>query len=252
MNILDLNQFHHRTKERIRSLGEVFTSEKYVEEMLDLLSRGRRNFWSCEDNVFFEPCSGHGNFVLGIYNRRLNALYNASLPNYTTQTVFYAVANSLNTIWALDICPENISICRSRIFLATMNFVLSKTKYQTLNKLIQENQDFFAHVICAIKWHIEVNETLSALSNLKEAENEARKTIMGKKWIKKNGQNSLNFNLTWCEFFYECEDKDLIPVEYEKAIKVLRDITLSKNIPTEYDFLKLAMNQQNLDSRRIS
>ena len=65
-NLLDIK--FHRSRDRIRSLGEVFTPEKYVFQMLDMLDR---YVWSDIDTVFFEPTCGHGNFVVAIAQRRL-------------------------------------------------------------------------------------------------------------------------------------------------------------------------------------
>jgi len=74
-NIISIGNLFHRSRERIRDLGEVFTPDKYVEDMLDLLGQECKNFWANENRVFFEPCCGHGNIVLAIYRRRLQAIY---------------------------------------------------------------------------------------------------------------------------------------------------------------------------------
>ena len=65
-----LNLAHHRNKKRIRELGEVFTPQKYVHQMLDLLDK---SVFADNNTVFFEPTCGHGNFVVAIVERRLDA-----------------------------------------------------------------------------------------------------------------------------------------------------------------------------------
>ena len=97
-NILKLESLFQRTKERVKGLGEVFTPDKYVESMLDLLSADNENFWSSEDNVFFEPSCGHGNIVTAIYKRRLLEIYKVNFQKYSKNTAYYAVSNALNTI----------------------------------------------------------------------------------------------------------------------------------------------------------
>ena len=93
-NIVDLEKLFHRSKDRIRDLGEVFTPDSYVEEMLDLLAKDKRGMWSDEEISFFEPCSGHGNIVLPIYKRRLEGIYKKAtsqdLSNFklSTQNTF--------------------------------------------------------------------------------------------------------------------------------------------------------------------
>ena len=71
---IDLGKLFHRSRARIRDFGEVFTPDKYVEDMLDLLGKDCKNIWRNERYVFFEPCCGYGNIVLAIYRRRLEAL----------------------------------------------------------------------------------------------------------------------------------------------------------------------------------
>lgn len=199
--IVNLESLLHRSKERIRGLGEVFTPDKYVEDMLDLLSKGKKGFWCSEDNIFFEPCCGHGNIVLAIYKRRLNALYKTNFKNYSKEAVFYAVANSLNTLWAIDIDKKNIESCRERVVIETINFLKEKLSYATYLELLEDNQDFFAHVLSSIKWHIHENETISSLKG--EDSVEIPLTDCAQYWVKNNEVHDLEFDRTWCDFYQE-------------------------------------------------
>ena len=47
-----LNLIHHRSKNRIRDFGEVFTPEKYVNQMLDMLDK---SVWTDANTIFYEP-----------------------------------------------------------------------------------------------------------------------------------------------------------------------------------------------------
>jgi len=67
-----MNILHHRSKRRIRNLGEVFTPRKCIEGMFDLLEE---SVWSDENIIFFEPTCGHGNFVVAVAERRFNAFF---------------------------------------------------------------------------------------------------------------------------------------------------------------------------------
>lgn len=64
---------HHRSRHRIKVLGEVFTPEAYILDMLKLLDS---QVWGDENTSFFEPCCGNGNIVEAIINKRLSTLYN--------------------------------------------------------------------------------------------------------------------------------------------------------------------------------
>jgi len=165
MEIVNLEKLYHRSKKRIDELGEVFTPEKYVEDMLNMFGAAKSKFWADESNMFFEPCCGHGNIVLAIYRRRAEALYKANLAVYTKEAAFYAIANSLNSIWAIDIDTKNVESCRARVLLYTIEFLKEKLNIDDTKELISKNDDFFAHILSAIRWHIYENESLSSISN---------------------------------------------------------------------------------------
>lgn len=226
-----LGEIHHRSKKRIQDLGEVFTPESYVEEMLDLLAKDKKNFWSDEDIVFFEPCCGHGNIVLPIFRRRLNAIYKKAISQgfgKTKEASLYAVANAINNLWAIDIDSKNIENTRSRVLNETVEFLKEKLGVNSNQVLLSKNKEFFSHVISAIRWHIDENETLSALSSNQSAKTKAGLTKSGTKWFAKNGHNELDFDLTWVNFFESCEESKAIPIEYERSVKFINGAAIGK------------------------
>jgi hypothetical protein len=245
ISFLNLGELHHRTKDRVRDLGEVFTPEKYVEDMLDLLSKGKRGFWADEQISFFEPCCGHGNIVIPIYKRRLDGIYKKALSEYGKDAPYYAVANAINTLWAIDIDCENVEHCRTRVFAVTLNFLRDKIGPQSDSLLFSRKKDFLAHILSAVKWQIDENETLSALSNESEAKLNSRKTKFGAKWVEMHGHHPINFQETWAEFYLECEEKDTVPVEYKRAIRFIDGI-LSGNSRgyDDFSFAKILISPQ--------
>ena len=56
-----------KTKERVRQHGEVFTAEREVNAMLDLVKHEASNIVS----TFLEPACGDGNFLAEILSRKL-------------------------------------------------------------------------------------------------------------------------------------------------------------------------------------
>ncbi|MEZ4873451.1 MAG: hypothetical protein R2827_14675 [Bdellovibrionales bacterium] len=244
MNIISLDNLHHRSKKRVKDFGEVFTPEKYVENMLDLLAKNKRGFWADENISFFEPCCGHGNIVVSIYKRRLEAIYKKSLGNLNKEAPYYSVANSLNTLWAIDLDSHNVEICRTRVLAATLAFLRDKVGERSLDILLSTKKDFFAHIISAIQWHIDENETLSALSNEKSAKLNAQKTRCGSKWFLQNGHHELDFNLTWVDFYEQCEDDGLVPLDFERAVRLIDNISSGKNKGfEELSFAKIVVNE---------
>lgn len=239
----ELEKLFHRSRDRIKDLGEVFTPEAYVEYMLELLTQDEQGLWSDEQISFFEPCSGHGNIVLSIYRRRLEGLYKKAVAQILlckiTEAPFYAVANSLNTLWAIDIDSKNVENCRSRVLSATFEFLKAKSNIKNDLSLLSKKRDFFAHVLSAIKWHITENETLSALSTPLDAKASAHLTKAGAKWFSQNGHQPINFDLPWATFYTSSKVSKTTPVEYERSRRFI-DAIISRKIHgfEDYDFAK--------------
>nr|BFD61106.1 hypothetical protein CKG001_32130 [Bdellovibrio sp. CKG001] len=241
-NLFFLENLSHRSRDRIKDLGEVFTPETYVEDMLNLLAKDKRGLWSDEETVFFEPCAGHGNIVIPIYKRRLDGIYKKAIAQGLcgrSEAPLYAVANALNTLWAIDIDPKNVDNCRSRVLLATLDFLKRKLKVENDAILFSKKRNFFAHVLSAIKWHIDENETLSALSNSENAKTHAQLTKSGGKWFSQNGHQPMNFDLSWVNFYESCEASKTIPLEYERSVRFI-DAVLSGKLRgfEDYGFAK--------------
>jgi len=246
---MDMNSnlalLNHRSKKRIQDLGEVFTPEAYVEEMLDLLAKDKKNFWSDEDVVFFEPCCGHGNIVLPIYRRRLEAIYKKALAQgfgKTKEAPLYAVANALNTLWAIDIDEKNVENTRSRVLHESIEFLKYKLNINNNLTLISKNKEFFSHVLSALRWHIDENETLSALSSDKNAKASANMTKAGSKWFSQNGHHEMDFDLTWVNFFESCESSKTIPLEFKRSVKFIDSFVSGKLKGfEEFNFAKVVL-----------
>lgn len=222
---------HHRSISRIKTLGEVFTPEKFVNEMLDMLSpdEDKLNFWGDINNIFFEPTCGHGNFVTAVLQRRLEAcLFNAKKDKHTNP-VLYSIANSINTLWAIDIDSKNIDECRFRAFTVIMNFWTQSTD-SSVHYLIKNNREFFCHLLCAIRWHIHENEALSALTDELQAKKAANKTGLGMKWVLKNKLKPLDFELSWCEFYKQSIEHKFKVIEFERSSQFTKSLLLGQKM----------------------
>ena len=57
-----------KSKQRVRDHGEVFTNEREVNAMLDLVKDETENI----ESTFLEPDCGDGNFLSEIIRRKLN------------------------------------------------------------------------------------------------------------------------------------------------------------------------------------
>lgn len=234
-NVVSIEALFHRSKARIKDLGEVFTPESYVEDMLALLSKDKRTLWSDENTAFFEMSCGHGNIVVPIYRKRLEAIYRKALGNGIRDAAYYAVANAINTLWAIDIDAKNVSQCRTRVLLATFDFLKSKLGIESEYAIIVKKSNFFAHLLCAISWHISENEALSALSDIDTAATNAKQTRAGAKWFSKNGHQPIDFDLSWVSYFESCKKDKASVMDYERALRFISRCVLG-NAKSSGDF----------------
>ncbi|MCF6236539.1 MAG: hypothetical protein L3J70_09260 [Gammaproteobacteria bacterium] len=218
----------HRSRKRIKELGEVFTPEASIVDMLKLLDRSRRGIWGNENITFFEPCCGHGNMVVVIYRKRLQGLYKKALQRGEKKPAYYAVANAINSLWAIDIDPLNITHCRARVLATTMEFIKEKTGTSSARKIIAKETSFFGHLLCAINWHIHENETLSSLSGAKDAETAAGKTQAGHRWFRKYGHRPLNFQTSWTDHFKSNPADKIIRISHRQADRWVKNLIAGK------------------------
>ena len=99
-----------KSKQRIRDHGEVFTAEREVNAMCDLVKD------ECDliDSRFLEPACGNGNFLTEILTRKLAAvkkLYKSNPYDYER----YAVL-AVTSIYGVEILADNAEECRKRLF----------------------------------------------------------------------------------------------------------------------------------------
>ena len=99
-----------KSKERVQSRGEVFTNEREVHAMCDLVQQ------ECEriDSRFLEPACGNGNFLSEILRRKLNTVlkkYRKSVLDYEKNAIL-----ALSSLYGVDILADNAAACRERLF----------------------------------------------------------------------------------------------------------------------------------------
>ena len=221
---------HHRSRQRIQSFGEVFTPKKHVRQMLDMLDK---SVWANPNIVFFEPTCGHGNFVVVVADRRLNALMKKAKQKKIKRPHFYSAANTLNTLWAIDIDLDNIKICRNRVWSLVFKFLWKHEKtVVSIRDFIKKHKDFLTQALCCIEWQIQENEALSCLeTDPKKAQLAAGKTIVSRKWIKEKGHRPIDFKNTWLMRFEAFKKDKIIPLEYKRNFKNLDSLSQDKKQP---------------------
>lgn len=98
------------SKKRVADHGEVLTSKREVNAMLDLVKQEAERI----DSRFLEPACGTGNFLTAILERKLAVVekrYGKSQLDFER----YAVL-AVSSLYGIDILSDNVSQCRERLF----------------------------------------------------------------------------------------------------------------------------------------
>lgn len=99
-----------KTKKRVSDHGEVFTADREVNAMLDLVKQETERI----DARFLEPACGNGNFLAEILRRKLEVVasrYKKNQSEYERNSVI-----AVGSIYGIDLLPDNISECIHRLF----------------------------------------------------------------------------------------------------------------------------------------
>lgn len=99
-----------KSKKRVAERGEVFTAEREVKAMCDLVAQ------ECDriDSRFLEPACGNGNFLAEILTRKLAAvkkLYKSNPYDFERYSIL-----AVSSVYGVDIMQDNVLECRERLF----------------------------------------------------------------------------------------------------------------------------------------
>jgi len=98
------------SKQRVADHGEVYTGEREVNAMLDLVRPETERI----DSRFLEPACGTGNFLIEILRRKLAVVasrYGRSQLEYERYGVL-----AVSSVYGIDILLDNVIECRRRLF----------------------------------------------------------------------------------------------------------------------------------------
>ena len=105
-----INNNQTKSKERVKAHGEVFTAEREVKAMCDLVKDETERI----DSRFLEPACGDGNFLAEILTRKLEVVkrkYKKSTLDYEKNAVL-----AISSVYGVDIMQDNVLACRDRLF----------------------------------------------------------------------------------------------------------------------------------------
>lgn len=99
-----------KSRKRVADHGEVFTSEREVSAMLNLVKHETERI----DSRFLEPACGNGNFLVPILERKI-ALIRSKYAKSKLEFERYSVV-AVGSVYGVDILEDNIIHCRERLY----------------------------------------------------------------------------------------------------------------------------------------
>jgi len=120
-----------KSKHRVTNHGEVFTHEREVNGMLDLVKNETERL----DSRFLEPACGTGNFLVAVLDRKLAVLkqkYSRSQPEYEKYGVIV-----ISSLYGIDLLDDNVEECRERLLKIFEDEYKSIFKHDFNNKYVK-------------------------------------------------------------------------------------------------------------------
>ena len=111
-----------KSKKRVRDNGEVFTNEREVNAMLDLVKQETERI----DSRFLEPACGNGNFLIEILRRKLEIVksrYKKSQWEYEKNALI-----AVMSCYGVDIMQDNVNECIERLYNLFLDYYKSLFK----------------------------------------------------------------------------------------------------------------------------
>ena len=106
-----MTQNQVKSRQRVTEHGEVFTAEREVKAMCDLVKHETERI----DSRFLEPACGEGNFLIEILARKLfivSKKYKKSSYDWERNSLL-----ALGSIYGIDLLADNAKACRDRLYV---------------------------------------------------------------------------------------------------------------------------------------
>lgn len=107
-----------KSRDRVRSYGEVFTPRHMVDRMLDLVSEDLEEAPDFVDKTFLEPAAGDGNFLVAILERKLRAIEKHFPAELWPRESLYALAS----IYGIELLEDNHKDARAAMLDKFLDF----------------------------------------------------------------------------------------------------------------------------------
>ena len=108
------------SRQRVADHGEVFTAEREVKAMCDLVKNETERI----ESRFLEPACGQGAFLIEILRRKLAVVSSRYAATQSEWERHAAIA--VSSLYGIDILADNVTLCRNHLYDTFL------TAYQTL------------------------------------------------------------------------------------------------------------------------
>jgi hypothetical protein len=116
-----------KSRERVSKHGEVFTAEREVKAMLDLVKPETERI----DSKFLEPACGNGNFLVEILRRKLDSAKQMLCrwhPCKHDEMMADLTLRAISSIYGIDIMADNVNESRERMYFELVDWFRNTSK----------------------------------------------------------------------------------------------------------------------------
>lgn len=139
-----------KSKQRVAEHGEVFTNEREVNAMLDMVKQETERI----DSRFLEPACGNGNFLAEILRRKLSVVTQRYGKRASDWERYAFVA--VSSIYGIEALGDNASECRKRLLS-----IVDDSRPKALGS--DGSQDFISAIEYVLSRNILNGDALTAL-----------------------------------------------------------------------------------------
>ena len=184
-----------KTKQRVADHGEVFTAEREVKAMCDLVLPETQRI----DSRFLEHACGDGNFLAEVLSRKLAVVR----KKYRRSTIDYEMNSLLavSSLYGVDILADNVAACRERLYK------LWAKQYKSVCK--SECSEVMHRSICFILERNIVCGNALTLCCVDENCNDTDEPIVFSEWAFITGANIQRSDYTFAELLNRDDDRQI-------------------------------------------
>lgn len=142
-----------KNRQRVEKFGEVFTSEREVKSLLDLIEAETQRI----ESRFLEPACGTGNFLAEILRRKLAVVvkrYGKSQLEFERFSIL-----AITSIYGIDILEDNVEECRTKLCKIFKTFYLKRFRNTYREACIRSVQYILENnIICGDALSLKISE----------------------------------------------------------------------------------------------